>query len=229
MGAIKMQWTKISVKYAEHLLLDASDSVFRSYIRLLLLVTSMELAPNLKQVCSHLGKRKTETLIAYLSEKGITLDMIIAKVMEDVDSVVRKREDGKLRQKKHRSNVLHNAPVTTVDKIREDKYINNQKKDLSINILNKDISIWWEHFLLKTKRKFKFTADKKALIKKRLLEGRTMDEFKIVVDNFVNDKWSGRSDNMNLIYCIGKQRDKPDNFEKWLNMKKGAEKRVYVG
>ena len=97
-----MQWTKVSVKYAEHVFSDASDSVFRTYIRLMLLVTSMEFAPNLEQVSHKLGKRKVESLLQYLREKEISIDVIIKKVMEDVGRVIEQREGNKIRQRKHR-------------------------------------------------------------------------------------------------------------------------------
>jgi len=143
-----MQWTKISVKYAEHLFSDASDSVFRTYIRLLLLVTSMESTPNLVQIKAKLGSRKTQTFLDYIEEKQseigedkISLNHIINKVMEDVDKVVKEREDGKYRQQKFRSNALPNAPVTPVDKIREDK-IREDKKELQDSFLKRFEDIW---------------------------------------------------------------------------------------
>ena len=46
-----------------------------------------------------------------------------------------------------------------------------------------------------------------------------MDELKRAVDNFVKDDWEGRESHLDLVYCIGKQRGKPDALEKWLNYK----------
>lgn len=121
-----MQWTKISTKYAELMFSDASDSVFRTYIRLMLLVSSMEVAPNLSQISTKLGKRKVQSLMKYIEQKEkelgkdtISLTIIINKVMEDVNSVLKQREHGKMRQKKHRVTRY----ITEQDKIREEKSI----------------------------------------------------------------------------------------------------------
>lgn len=90
-------------------------------------------------------------------------------------------------------------------------------------IQKKEILLFWEYFLLKTKKKFTLTKDKKDLIKKCLSE-HSLDDLKRAVDNFVADDWAGRSDNLDLIYCIGKQKGKPDNLEKWLNIEGKNEK-----
>jgi len=119
-----MQWTKLSVKFAELIFSDASDSVFRTYVRLLLLTSSMEVAPTFDQTCIKLGKRKTESLMKYLESKDIPLDHIIKKVMEDVDSVLSQREGAKKRQQKHRIT----RDVQPIDKIREDKRREDKKE-----------------------------------------------------------------------------------------------------
>ena len=79
--------------------------------------------------------------------------------------------------------------------------------------------IFFNYYLLKTKKAFKLTPDKIELIKKRLADGFTVDQLKQAVDNFVADDWEGRPAHLDLIYCIGKQKGKPDNLEKWLNIK----------
>ena len=79
------------------------------------------------------------------------------------------------------------------------------------------IVLFWEYFLLKTKKNFRLTLANKDLIKKRLKEGYTIAQLKTAVDRFIEDDWEGRQSHMDLIYCIGKQKDKPDALEKWLN------------
>jgi hypothetical protein len=81
--------------------------------------------------------------------------------------------------------------------------------------LDKDVLLFWGYFLLKTKRAFKLTEDKKKLIKQCLLE-HPLGELKEAVDAFVADPWPERKRYMDLMYCIGKQRGKPDNLERWL-------------
>lgn len=85
---------------------------------------------------------------------------------------------------------------------------------------NKEIEIFWDYYLSKVKKKFKLTSDKKALIKKKLGEGYTLEQLKQAVDRFAQDDWDGRQSHLDLIYCIGKQQGKPDNLEKWLNKPK---------
>lgn len=97
---------------------------------------------------------------------------------------------------------------------------NTEKKPIETikkPIETKEISLFWNYFLLKTKKAFKLSDDKRELIAKRLGEGYTLEQLKQAVDNFVADDWEGRAEHLDLIYCIGKQKGKPDNLEKWLN------------
>lgn len=96
---------------------------------------------------------------------------------------------------------------------------NQRATDNKYNKVNKDIEAFFEYFILKTKKNFKLTRDKVALIEERFGEGFTLDQLKQAVNNFVQDPWEGRAENLDLIYCIGKQKNKPDNLEKWLNVK----------
>ena len=96
-----------------------------------------------------------------------------------------------------------------------------------LNEKNKDIDTFFSYYLLKTKKAFKLTPDKKALIHQRLKDGYTLEQLKQAVDNFMLDDWKGREDRLDLIYCIGKQKDKPDNLEKWLNKKQDPFAKYY--
>lgn len=87
-------------------------------------------------------------------------------------------------------------------------------KERKVNI---DVPLFWDYFLLKTKKKYTPTKDRRVLIEKCLAK-HSLDDLKRAVDNFVADDWEGRADHLDLIYCIGKQRGKPDNLEKWLNV-----------
>jgi len=105
----------------------------------------------------------------------------------------------------------------------------NQKQTTTDNKYNKgevnisrEVNEFFNYFLLKTKKAFKFTQEKGELIEKRFGEGFTLEQLKQAVDNFVQDPWRGRAEHLDLIYCIGKQRGKPDNLEKWLNTKELA-------
>ena len=115
------------------------------------------------------------------------------------------------------------------------EYIRNsyvQRMENENENVNKDIVVTrasikdvFTYYLIKTKKKFKLTIDRMALIKKRLKEGYKVDDLKTAIDNFVLDDWEGRANHMDLIYCIGKQKGKPDALEKWLNKKGGDSER----
>ena len=104
-----------------------------------------------------------------------------------------------------------------------DEHSTNIRRTLVPNIREvnikeeKCVSDFFTYFLLKTKKAFRLTDDCKHLIEGRLKD-YTIDQLKKAVDNFVADPWEGRKDRLDLIYCIGKQRGKPDHLEKWLNM-----------
>lgn len=74
---------------------------------------------------------------------------------------------------------------------------------------------FFSYYLLKIKKKFTLSEARVKLIKSRLND-YSLEDMKKAVDNFIQDKWEGRKDHMDLVYCIG-IRNKVDNLEKWLN------------
>ncbi len=112
--------------------------------------------------------------------------------------------------------MLHNfITIDTVSKqnlcIEVDKEVDKEKNKMCV-------TDFFNYFVLKTKKQLKLTPDRKALIERRITEGRTMEELKIAVDNFVLDDWSDRHKFIDLVYCIG-VRNKIDNLDKWLGVK----------
>ncbi|MDD2653490.1 MAG: hypothetical protein PHI86_00045 [Candidatus Omnitrophica bacterium] len=75
-----------------------------------------------------------------------------------------------------------------------------------------------DYFILKTNKNLKLTPERKAIIEQRLNEGRTLEELKKAVDNFIQDDWPDRHKFIDIIYCIG-IRNKVDNLDKWLAAK----------
>lgn len=75
-----------------------------------------------------------------------------------------------------------------------------------------------EYFNLKTGKKLGMDGDRHAIITARL-ETHTLEQLKVAVDNFIKDTWADRSKYVDIVYCIGKQKGKPDNLERWLNFK----------
>ncbi|MBU4311798.1 MAG: hypothetical protein KJ706_03675 [Candidatus Omnitrophica bacterium] len=101
-----------------------------------------------------------------------------------------------------------------------------QAKDTDNNVNNennKKIQEIFAHFLLKTQKTYSLTNERRSIIEGRLREGRTVGEMKRAIDNFARDDWEGREKYIDIIYCLGKQRGKPDNFDKWQNCKPAQE------
>jgi len=82
----------------------------------------------------------------------------------------------------------------------------------------------YAYFLEKTGKKFRLNDLRKKMVKKRISEGYTDDEFFKAIDNFVNDDWPGRKDCLDPLYIFGSQKGKPDFMEKWLNATKENKK-----
>jgi hypothetical protein len=130
-----MDWVKVTVRHSEFDFSSASDSVFRTWIRMMCYVAVLERIPTEAQLSGHLGEKNYEDLKTYLNSlgNGVVTRYIMDKVLEDVERVQHRRIVGKERQVKHRKdnatcNALHNAGVTRADKIREDK-IREDKKE----------------------------------------------------------------------------------------------------
>lgn len=102
---------------------------------------------------------------------------------------------------------------------RNDKGSDQSKNRVRIEkdkAYEREITETFEYFLLKTGCRFKINDVRKSLIKKRLQDGFTVEQFKIAIDNFIKDDWPDRKKYMDLVYVIG-IRNKTDNLEKWLN------------
>ena len=79
------------------------------------------------------------------------------------------------------------------------------------------IHLFFEYYCQRIKKQSKLGQESERLIEKRLGEGYTIEQLKKAVDNMILDPWPDRINHLDLIYCIGKQRGKPDSLEKWLN------------
>jgi len=97
--------------------------------------------------------------------------------------------------------------------IEVEKKRNREDKD------SECVTDFFNYFVTKTKKSLKLNAERQAIIKRRFDEGRTIQELKTAVDNFVQDDWQDRHKFIDIVYCIG-VRNKIDNLDKWLNSKK---------
>jgi len=114
-------------------------------------------------------------------------------------------------------------PQKSLGEHHQQDEVKDEVKDEEEGRVKQTYSDFFSYYLLKTKKAFKLTKSCRDLIDSRLKDGFTIDQMKTAVDNFVQDDWVDRSKHLDLIYCIGKQKGKPDNLEKWLNIKKTQE------
>jgi uncharacterized phage protein (TIGR02220 family) len=94
-------------------------------------------------------------------------------------------------------------------------------------VLKVKVDEWWGYWLAKTQRDFKLTIERKNIIIKRLKEGRTLEELKTAVDNFLRDEWPDRHKYTDVCYCIG-VRNHIDNLDKWLHVKEDKGEGVWT-
>ncbi len=177
----------------------------------------------IRSIRQEIGKKggNPALLVNHTHNQEVNQNTEYENIYEDANEDINKKH---IRQVQAQSNAVSNAVttqhVTRADEIREDNIYNT----MSVNT-SEDIQLFFDYFLLKTKKQFRLTTISKGLIAARLKEGYTLDQLRKAVDNFIADTWEGRKNHLDLIYCIGRQKGKPDNLEKWLNIAK-PERRV---
>ena len=106
---------------------------------------------------------------------------------------------------------LQSKDRVTPEQVKESKVKESKVKERSARAI-------FDYFCLKTKKQLKLTPDRENLIKKKLNEGYTVEQIKTAITNFSQDDWADRPKYCDLIYCIGQQKGKADNMERWLNV-----------
>lgn len=79
-----------------------------------------------------------------------------------------------------------------------------------------EINEVFQYFCFKLHKKILLNNERRALIQKRLEEGRTMAEMKTAIDHFAKDDWADRHKFCDIVYVLG-VRNKVDNLDKWLH------------
>ena len=102
-----MDWIKVKVKHAEYEFLGASDSIFRTWIMMMIFVAAIERKPLRKQLEERLGKSNYEDLESWLGNNGLSIDTIITKVLEDVEKVNNCKLHNRKYMQEYRSKTLH--------------------------------------------------------------------------------------------------------------------------
>jgi hypothetical protein len=117
-----MEWTKIKVQH--FLFTDFELSHHGTLVRLLCLTAHLERMPTEKEMVKVTHYKSLTSLQQKLNEHSIDLQQVLNKVLEDAQSVQRKRDLNRSRQTSYRENhekdnALHNA----TEDIRGDKSI----------------------------------------------------------------------------------------------------------
>jgi uncharacterized phage protein (TIGR02220 family) len=124
-------------------------------------------------------------------------------------------KDDDVRSWEHSFNEIYNCTY----KYQPDKNeVLTEGKGKGKGKINTYVQSFFAYFIEKTKKNLKLTPERSAIIKKRFNDGRTLEELKRAVDNFVADDWAERERFTDIIYCIG-VHNKVDNLDKWLNFK----------
>lgn len=153
-----MDWFKIKTKHI--LFSELSLQEIGAIVTIQAITAEKEALPSEKQIRSHVHQNTLKSLKYKLSTSGVNLEYIASKVLEDVEKVVDKRVDNKLRKQKQRAinkNVTRDVTGTSSlreDKIREDNNNNNITDDSynklaqhpQENFINKVMKSWTTNF-----------------------------------------------------------------------------------
>lgn len=126
-----MDWIKVKVKHAEYDFMGAPDNVFKAWIMMMILVAAIERKPLRKTLCDRLGEDNYNALEKWLVASGNSTDIIIGKVLEDVDHVNSHKQHSRKYMQQYRSKTLR-KPLRGVNvnaKIREEKIREDIYKD----------------------------------------------------------------------------------------------------
>lgn len=123
-----MDWIKVKVRHAEYDFAGASDSVFRTWIMMMIYVAATERKPLRNDLCKRYTENNVKKLENWLEQVDVELDTIIDKVLEDVDYVNSRKSHNRKYMRKYRSNTLrkplreqHVMGKRREEKRREDK------------------------------------------------------------------------------------------------------------
>lgn len=133
-----MDWIKVKVKHAEYDFVGAPDHVFRAWIMAMIFTAALDKIPTPEQLELKLGENNYRDLCKHLKNTGTSVGNVLKKVMEDVNTVYRKRKHSSEYMSEYRSKTLHkvlrgdnvNAKIRE-DKIREDRTVFKGLKHLA--------------------------------------------------------------------------------------------------
>jgi uncharacterized phage protein (TIGR02220 family) len=74
----------------------------------------------------------------------------------------------------------------------------------------------FDYFCAQVGRSLKLDDERRGIIKRRVKQGRTWDEFRQAIDHFSQDDWDGRDEYVDIVYCLG-TRNGRNNLDHWLH------------
>ena len=176
-----MEWTKIKTKH--FLLSDMTLAEHGALSRILCLTAHLECVPTRQDILKIVPERCLDTL---QSKLRIPLLEVLDKVLEDVSTLHHKRDVSKKTSKKHRDTAKSDTSLPlsrdTTEKRREEKRREEERR------IYKEIVA---HLNTTCSTNFKDTTKStQTLIKTRLKEGHTVEDFK-KVHSTKNKEWKG--------------------------------------
>ena len=121
-----MKWTKIKTVHALYEYGDLTAYEFRAWIKIMCLTAVLEKEPTEAQILSVVRKNTLISLQNKLKTHSISIQNIVEKILEDVDSNQDKRQKSRAtsktyRDKNKKSDTSRDSQMTPLDKIRLDK------------------------------------------------------------------------------------------------------------
>lgn len=150
-----MDWIKVK---SEHISPEYSDAEVGALIRFQLMTASLKRVPTEKELLTVVRKSNWIKLKNSLNRFGIDTEYICNKVMEDVESILRKRKTSRATsqryQEKHRSTDtscdtsadVHREDKIRLDKIKEDKIKEDKMRLDKIKEAIEEIKTLWNAF-----------------------------------------------------------------------------------
>ena len=101
-----MDWIKVKVKHAEYDFGSAPGEVFKAWIMMMIYVAATERKPLRKDLCNRIGEKNVINLENWVKQIGISTDLIIDKILEDVEHINSRKAHERRYMQQYRGKVL---------------------------------------------------------------------------------------------------------------------------
>jgi len=127
-----MEWFKVKTNHALIEYSDFTEKQIGAWIIAMALTASLEKMPSEAQLKKYIHGSTLKSLELGLSLHGVTLELVLSKVLDDVEYALSLKQTNRSKianWRKKKENVTSNVTVTEPDKIREEK-IREEEKDV---------------------------------------------------------------------------------------------------